>query len=178
MKRNLILALSTLISIQAFAEENACEKIWDSLKNKNESIKIDKVNIPCKQIWEDTNKARLVKNVGLNPKDAQWMSTGECQVVEVNNNKYQVYYAYLKNDHSDIRIINDSNGNYFSYFRNLGRYDMFEDKFSPTKKANKNGVELNCPGIGDFEKLKPILSSYVSNKKIDIKRFSFEDLNK
>ncbi|WP_267988397.1 hypothetical protein [Acinetobacter pittii] len=53
MKRSLILLLSTFISIQAFAEENACEKIWDSFKNKNESIKIDKVNVPCKQIWED-----------------------------------------------------------------------------------------------------------------------------
>jgi hypothetical protein len=41
MKRSLILVLSTLISIQAFAEENACEKIWDSFKNKNESINID-----------------------------------------------------------------------------------------------------------------------------------------
>ncbi|MDV4264460.1 hypothetical protein MSG92_10625 [Acinetobacter seifertii] len=113
MKRSLILLLSTFISIQAFAEENACEKIWDSFKNKNESIKIDKVNIPCKQIWEDNNKAKLVKTIGLNPKDPQWMSTGECQVIEVNKNKYQVYYAYLKNDHSDINIISDTNGNYF-----------------------------------------------------------------
>ncbi|EPG6459559.1 hypothetical protein P6X59_003776, partial [Acinetobacter baumannii] len=78
----------------------------------------------------------------------------------------------------DINIINDTNGNYFSYYRNLGRYDMFEDKFYPTKKANKNGVELSCPGLGNFEKMKPILSSYINNKKIDIKRFSFEDLNK
>ena len=178
MKRSLILVLSTFISIQAFAEENACEKIWDMFKNKNEIVKIDKSNIPCKQIWEDTNKAKLIKTVGLNPKDAQWMSTGECEIIEVNKKKYQIYYAYLKNDHSDIRIINDANGNYFSYFRNLGHYDMFEDKFSPTKKANKNGVELSCPGLGDFEKLKPILSSYINNKKIDIKRFSFEDLNK
>ncbi|HBN3184181.1 TPA: hypothetical protein L2G09_002366 [Acinetobacter baumannii] len=178
MKRSLILLLSTFISIQAFAEDNACEKIWDSFKHKNESIKIDKVTVLCKQIWEDTNKARLVKTVGLNPKDAQWMSTGECQIIEVNKNKYQVYYAYLKNDHSDISIINDNKGNFFSYFRNLGRYDIFEDKFFPTKKANKNGVELSCPGLGSFEELKPILSSYISNKKIDIKRFSFEDLNK
>jgi len=178
MKRSLILVLSIFISIQAFAEENACEKNFDIFKNKNESIKIDKSTVPCKQIWEDANKAKLVKTVGLNPKDAQWMSTGECQVIEVNKIKYQVYYAYLKNDHSDISIINDTNGNYFSYFRNLGRYDMFEDKFSPTKKANKNGVELSCPGLGDFEKLKPILSSYINNKKIDIKKFSFEDLNK
>lgn len=106
------------------------------------------------------------------------MSTGECEVIEVNKNKYEVYYANLKNDHSDINIINDTNGNYFSYFRNLGRYDIFEDKFFPTNKANKNGVELSCPGLGNFEKLKPILSSYISNRKIDIKRFSFEDLNK
>ncbi|ENR2982909.1 hypothetical protein ACEVBE_003268, partial [Acinetobacter nosocomialis] len=76
MKRSLTLLLSTFISIQAFAEENTCEKIWDSFKNKNESIKIDKVNVPCKQIWEDSNKAKLVKTIGLNPKDAQWMSTG------------------------------------------------------------------------------------------------------
>ncbi len=137
MKRSLTLLLSTFISIQAFAEENACEKIWDSFKNKNESIKIDKVNVPCKQIWEDSNKAKLVKTIGLNPKDAQWMSTGECQVIEVNKNKYQVYYAYLKNDHSDINIISDTNGNYFSYFRNLGRYDMFEDKFFQQKKQIK-----------------------------------------
>ncbi|MFH4175943.1 hypothetical protein WAJ79_23640, partial [Acinetobacter baumannii] len=80
--------------------------------------------------------------------------------------------------HSDINIISDTNGNYFSYFRNLGRYDMFEDKFFPTKKAYKNGVELSCPGLGNFEKMKPILSSYINNKKIDIKKFSFEDLNK
>ncbi|KQG07117.1 hypothetical protein APC22_14650 [Acinetobacter pittii] len=72
MKRSLILLLSTFISIQAFAEENACEKIWDSFKNKNESIKIDKVNVPCKQIWEDNNKAKLVKTIGLNPKDGEF----------------------------------------------------------------------------------------------------------
>lgn len=178
MKRSRILVLSIFMSIQAFAGENACEKVWDSFKDKSKTIKIDKINVPCKQIWEDTDKAKLVKTIGLNPKDAQWMSTGECQVIEVNKNKYQVYYAYLKNDHSDISIINDTNGNYFSYFRNLGRYDMFEDKFSPTKKANRNGVELSCPGLGDFEKLKPILSSYINSKKIDIKKFSFEDLNK
>ncbi len=84
MKRSLILVLNTFISIQAFAEENACEKIWDMFKNKNEIVKIDKSNIPCKQIWEDTNKAKLIKTIGLNPKDAQWMSTGECQIIEVN----------------------------------------------------------------------------------------------
>lgn len=178
MKHNLILVLSTFISMQAFAEENTCEKVWDSFKNKNESIKIDKTNVPCKQIWEDVNKTRLIKTIGLNPKDDQWMSTGECQVVEVNKDKYQIYYAYLKNDHSDISIINDTKGNYFSYFRNLGRYDMFEDKFFPTKKANKNGVELHCPGLGNFDKLKSILSSYINDKKIDMKKFSFEDLNK
>lgn len=178
MKKNLILLLSIFISIQSFAKENSCEKNWDIFKNKNEGIKINKSNVPCKQIWEDINKAKLAKINGLNPKDGQWMSTGECEVLEVNNNKYQVYYAYLKNDHSDIRIINDVNGNYFSYFRNLGRYDMLEDKFYPTKKANKNGVELSCFGLGDYEKLKAILSSYINNKKINIKSFSFEDLNK
>lgn len=178
MKRSLILVMSIFISIPVFSKENVCEKTWDMFKNKNISIKIDKINVPCKQIWEDVHKATIVENIGLNPKDNQWMSTGECQVIEVNENKYQIYYAYLKNDHSDIRIINDANGNYFSYSRNLGRYDVFEDKFSPTKKANKNGVELSCSGLGNFEKLKPILSSYIINKKIDIKRFSFEELNK
>ena len=83
MKRSLILLLSIFISIQAFAEDNACEKIWDSFKHKNESIKIDKVTVLCKQIWEDTNKARLVKTVGLNPKDAQWMSTGSVKLLKL-----------------------------------------------------------------------------------------------
>lgn len=178
MKQSLLLTLSVFISIQTFAEENFCEKTWDKFKNKNEKIILDKNNVPCKQIWEDVNKGELVKKIGLNPKDVQWMSTGECQTIEVNKNKYQVYYAYFKNDYSDIRIINDVNSNYFSYFRNLGRYDVFEDKFYPTNKANKNGVELNCPGLGDFEKLKSILSSYINNKKIDLKNFNFEDLNK
>lgn len=165
-------------SIQIFAEENSCEKTWDIYKNKVGVVRVDKGNAPCKQIWEDVNKAKLVKMIGLNPRDAQWMSTGECHILDIENNRYQVYYAYFKNDLSDIRIISDANGNYFSYFRNLGRYDMFEDKFYPTKKSNKNGVELNCPGIGDFEKLKPVLSSYINNKGIDMRVFTFEDLDK
>lgn len=178
MKKDIALLLLVFISVQAFAKENVCEKIWNNRQDNIEVIKIEKNNIPCTQIWEDVNKLKILKLIGLNPKDNQWMSTGECQVIEVDKNKYQVYYAYLKNDHSDIRIINDIKGNYFSYFRNLGHYDVFEDNFFPTEKANKNGVELSCPGLGDFEKLKSILNSYISSKKIDINKFSFEDLNK
>lgn len=178
MKLNLIFISLAFIGSSVFAAENLCEKTWDSDKLKYSSLKVYNKVEPCKQIWEDKNKEKLVKKIGLNAKDPQWMSTGECEVVEVNKSKYQIYYAYLKNNLSDLRIISDNNGNYFGYFRDLGRYDMLNDKFYPTKQANKTGVELKCSGIGSDENLKSILSSYIKNKKIDNKKFTFEDLEK
>ena len=110
MKVNLIFVSLAFISSSVFAAENLCEKTWDSEKSKNSNLQIYSKTVACKQIWEDKNKEKLVKKMGLNPKDPQWMSTGECQVIEVNKSKYQIYYAYLKNDLSDLRIITDNNG--------------------------------------------------------------------
>lgn len=178
MKINLVFIMLFLINSSVFAAENLCEKIWDGGKLKKSDVKFHTKALSCKQIWEDKNKEKLLKKMGLNPKNPQWMSTGECQVLEVNKSKYNIYYAYLKNDLSDLRIINDINGNYFGYFRDLGRYDMLNDKFYPTKQANQMGVELKCSEIGSNENLKSILNSYIKNKKIDNKKFSFEDIEK
>lgn len=177
MKINSLIIGVLLISNTTLAAENSCERIWNSEKEKYNSIKILDIK-PCKQIWEDNNKAKLLKKVGLNAKNSQWMSTGECRDIEVDKVKYQVYQAYLKNDYSDIKIINDNNGNYFAFFRDLGKFDLIEDKFNPSKNANNDGVDLKCDGIGDFENLKSILSSYLNKKKIDIRKFTFEDQSK
>lgn len=178
MKINLIVISLAFIGSSVYAEENLCEKTWDNDKSRYSNLNVYSKVVSCKQIWEDKNKEKLVKKMGLNPKDPQWMSTGECQILEVNKVKYQIYYAYFKNDLSDLRIINDTNGNYFGYFRDLGRYDMSNDKFYPTKRANKMGVELKCSEIGINENLKFILNSYIKNKKIDNKKFTFEDIEK
>src|SRR5690606_29163678 len=106
-------------------------------------------------VWEDQNKIKVVKAMGVNPKSKQWMSTGDCEVIDLKDKKYQVYYAKFKIDHSDLWIISDTNRNYFAYFRDLGKFDMMKDEFHPTEKSNKKGVELKCATLGNSENLKP-----------------------
>ena len=173
-----IIMLIMVFSTSAYAQENECEKNWESGKKAYKNLKIYSETVDCRNVWEDPKKESLLKNMGLNSKNPQWMSTGECQVVELNKSKYKIYQASFQNDHSDIRIISDDKGNSFAFFRDLGRFDMTQDKFYPRKNSNIHGVYLKCNGIGSYQLLKPILSSYINNKKIDLKKFSFEDLNK
>lgn len=175
-----LLSLIILITFSgvAIAQENECEKIWQINKNTYPKIKVSNKEMSCKQVWEDPSKMRILRSMGINPKNNQWMSTGDCEVIDLNNKKYEIYYAKFKVDHSDLWVISDNNENYFAYFRDLGKFDMMEDKFFPTKNSNKKGVELKCAMLGNSEKLKSLLSSYMNNKKIDAEKFSFEDWGK
>lgn len=178
MKYSLSVIILMSLSVQTYAEKNHCEKIWQKNKNAYQHIKVYAEPVPCKHVWEDSNKTIIVQNMGLNPKDNQWLSTGKCKMIEVNKNKYQVYSASFQKDHSDLQIIDDGKGHYFGFFRDLGKFDLVDNKFYPNKKANENGVELKCSNIGNTNTLEPVLSSYISSKRIDLEKFSFEDLNK
>lgn len=178
MKYFLTLIILITFSGVVTAQENECEKIWQSNKNTYQEVKIVNKEVSCKHVWEDLNKIKVVNAMGINPKNSQWMSTGDCEVIGLNSKKYKIYYAKFKIDHSDLWIINDSNENYFAYFRDFGKFDMVKDEFHPTKNSNKKGVELKCATLGNSEKLKPLLSSYINNKKIDAEEFSFEDWEK
>lgn len=174
------LSLTILITFSsvAIAQENECEKIWQSNKNTYQELKISTKKVSCNHVWEDQNKIKVINAMGINPKNSQWMSTGDCEVIALNSKKYKIYYAKFKIDHSDLWIISDNNENYFAYFRDLGKFDMMQDEFHPTKNSNKKGVELKCVTLGNSEKLKPLLSSYINNKKIDAEKFAFEDWGK
>lgn len=43
MKKDIALLLLVFISVQAFAKENVCEKIWNNRQDNIEVIKIEKI---------------------------------------------------------------------------------------------------------------------------------------
>lgn len=177
MRIKLLMYTVMLLATTVYAGDNQCEKLWNN--HKNSPLLVQKIKVlPCQNIWEDAKKANLVKKMGLNPKNAQWQATGECQQIQQGQNIYTLYDAHYQNDLSDLKMIEDTKGNMFAYFRDLGVYDMSTDQFKPTKNANKNGVELKCADLGNSENLIKILSIYIQQKNINMLEFSYDDFNK
>jgi hypothetical protein len=116
-------------------------------------------DVQCTDIWEENfqkeNKI-LVKKIGLDLKDKNWMSTGTCNHVNYKNKDYYIYWVYLKNNRTDLIIIYD-NKNSFAYSREINRKEI-ENGFGLEDEIN---VNLSCGKVGDDKKIISVLNGYI-----------------
>lgn len=176
--RKIVLALVACLSIStAYSQENACEKQWQIEQQKTIQIKKLKQQ-QCAYLWDDAKVVALLKNMNLKSKNGQWMSTDQCDVIQVGQQKYTLYAAYYKHDLSNLYVIRDSANNLYGFFRDLGKYSFVDDKFTPTATANQHGVDLKCAALGNNPKLPNILIQNIFQRGIDLTRYSVEDSSK
>lgn len=176
--RKIVLALAVCLSVSSvYAQENICETQWQTEQKK--PIQIKKLKRQhCALIWEDAKVSALLKKMGLNHNNDQWMATDECDVIQMGHQKYTLYQAYYKNDLSNLYVLRDSNNNLYGFFRDLGKYSFVEDKFIPTQTANRHGVDLKCAALGNNSKLPHILIQNIFQRGIDLTHYSFDDNSK
>ena len=173
----LTLSLSAATYANDHSSKNSCEKTWNENKNIQINIQKEKV-VSCRDVWDDPKKSELLKKMGLDPKNKQWLATGECQQIRSEQKTYTIYKAHYQHDSSDLWVIQDVQGNMFGYFRDMGHYDFATDQHIRNKNANKNGVELKCASVGQSPNLIKNLSVYLQKRVIDMQNFSYDDLSK
>lgn len=137
------------------------EKAQDCMKYWHEpAVQISLLqSIPCPDIWEDNfNKEnqKLVKKIGFDLKDKNWMSTGMCEHVQYKNKKYYIYWVDMKHNKTDIIMIYNDN-NSFAYSRVL---DLSKSK-GVFRKEDMVNVSLSCEKIGDDIKIVSVLNGYL-----------------
>ncbi len=158
-----------LNSINLYAESaKECMKYW------NEPVVGIKVlgEVECEHIWDfgisenSQNRLKVLDQLKLKNRTGQWMSTGICQEILYNGNKYKIYNANYKEDKHDIWMIYNSN-NVFSYFRKVA---------NSVNGFGGLGVDLSCSGLGGDKNIKYILNSYLKdNTSINMRIYREND---
>ncbi len=148
MKLKIVIGFYFLLnSMNLYAERaKECMKYWNEPAVQVKVLK----DVECPDIWDESfNKGnkKLVKAMGLNLKDKNWMSTGTCNHVEYKNKEYYIYWADIKNTKTDIIIIYDDK-NSFAYSREIDRFKikdgLKEDEVVDVLlSCGKNGVDKN-----------------------------------
>lgn len=145
-----------LNSINLYAEStNECMKYWEKPAAKVSVLQ----DIQCSNIWEDNfskENKKLVKEIGFNLKDKNWVSTGSCSHVKYNDKDYYIYWADMKHNKTDlIMIYNTSNS--FAYSRALDAKKIKEG----FKKEDSIDVDLSCGKVGEDINIVSVLNGYL-----------------
>lgn len=161
-----------LNSINLHAESaKECMKYWSEPAVQVTVLQ----DVQCPDIWEDKfsdNNRLVIKKLGLNRQDNNWMSTGACKKVKYNSDIYFVYKAFLKNNKTNL-IILYNNKDSFAYLRKL---DLSKFKNGYTEQDIVD-VNLTCTKVGKGTSMVSILNSYIlkdTNIK-DISKYSISD---
>lgn len=154
---SLFLACST---VQAEKSEQ-CLKYW----NKPE-VEIQVLGtVDCPNIWEDKNdqssinKKKVFKSIGLDPKNPNWMGTGECEKVKHKEIIYLIYRTYHKVDRRDIWMIYRDKDS-FSYLREIDKRKLINENFSVDETVDS---KINCGKIGLDKYIISVLNSYLKH---------------
>lgn len=154
---SLFLACST---VQAEKSEQ-CLKYWNKPKVEIQVLG----SVDCPNIWEDTNdqsstsKKKIFKSLGLNPKNPNWMGTGECEKVEHEKNIYLIYRTYHKVDRRDIWMIY-RNKDSFTYLREIDKKKLINETFSVDETID---AKVHCGKIGLDKYIISVLNSYLKH---------------
>lgn len=150
MKNIITICVLTSSSILYAESSKECMQYW------NQPIKKIKVleEVECEHIWEfgknksSLSQLKVINNLKLKASDALWLSTGQCQKILYNKNKYNIYNAEYKEYGNNIWLIYDDK-TAFAYFRKVNSRDQT--------------VDLSCNQVGMDHEIKFILNSYLKN---------------
>lgn len=143
-------------SVALYAESSKeCMKFWSEPAVQINLLK----DVNCPDIWEENFKNEnkiLVKKIGLDLNDKNWMSTGTCNHVKYKNKDYYIYWSYLKNNRTDFILI-FNNTDSFAYSREINKKEM-EKGFGVNDELNAN---VSCYKIGVDKKIISVLNGYL-----------------
>jgi len=126
-------------------------------------------DVKCSDVWDDSfrlENKKLVKQIGFNLKDKNWVSTGSCSHVQYKTKDYYIYWADMKNNKTDLIMIYSPN-NSFAYSRALDQKKIKEG----FKIEDSVDVNLSCGKIGEDINIISVLNGYL-HKETSIKNIS------
>lgn len=156
--RKIIMGLSLLLTTgYVYAERMAqCKKYWNEVAIQVKVLE----DTECPSIWEDSfnkDNKKLVKELGFNLKDKNWLSTGTYNHILYKNKSYYIYWSYLKHNRTDlIMIYNASNS--FAYSREIDRAKLKKEGFRVEDSVD---VNLSCAKSGNDRNIVSVLNGYL-----------------
>lgn len=163
----LIGSLVLFQSVSLYAESSKqCLKYWNEPAVKFELLQ----DVQCPHVWEENFNLygkKVVRTIGFNLKNNNWMSTGICHHIQHNHKNYYVYRAYVKHNKTDIIMVFNDNAS-FLYSREIDRAKIGDSGYTDKDILD---VNLSCAQAGSDSDLISVLNSYII-KETNIKNIS------